>query len=281
MSSKYRRDPKVGTIVRVQIAPRRYAYLCLALPPTYWLYDFLTDSPVSKAAYFRTDRWLKPCTVQRFLKSAIDVCSIQLTEEDQKNIPLWKPLEPWEMDKERWPTPYCVYDPELGCHRPGTAEEIVGMHREIWLEGEEVVPWIMEQAHELELIHVPPADRDTRVIGLKDVPESEPEEDRLIEIVFPPNHPELAARLGEMEDEFSMELELADCGAVNGSGMMEGGGSFDVALDVNPRRLKTALRVIRKVLKRFKAPPETQILEHHSEYEDPIEHPLADKPGKS
>lgn len=274
---RYRRDPKVDTVVRIPLPDGRFAYLCAVRSPDFWLYRFISDYPIRNPVYFAPSKWLRPCIMLRFLADAVDVCKISLSEKDKESIPLWKYGNRTCFEAGYEPPEYVISDPALnGCHRSATAEEVVGMHREEWLQGEDLAPWVSELEHEMEFIHVPPEDRDTRVAPpATDAPDDWAEdEDRIVEIIFPPNHPALADRLEEMEAQFDTELELADCGALNGSGAMEGGGSFDIALDVGPRRLKTALRVIRKVLKRFKVPPETQILEHHPEYEDPIEHPL-------
>ncbi len=278
MMKKYRREPKSGVVVRIPLTDGRFGYLCSISGIFFWLYDFVSDHPIKSDRYFLKSRWKAPCSIVRLYIDAVDVCKIELTEEDEKLIPLWKKAAQWEGEPVP-PGPYRYYDPDARMYRFGSEEDIKNMHKDVFLGPDDIGPWITRQASELEPIHVPLEDSDTRVNPpATDAPEDWAEDEpRVIEVIFPWNHPEFAAKLNDLEDQFNMELDLIDGGSVNGTGYVEG-GSADIALNVNPRRIKTVLRMIRAVLKRFNAPPETEILENHPEYDEPIKHSLKAPP---
>lgn len=275
MKPKYRKDPKPNTVVRIPLPDGRHAYICCVSYSGFWIYDFFTIHPVIKPACFSPERWKYPLTISAFLRNMVDVSQIQIPEDKETHPLLWQPAIS-ESDRAAG-IKYLIYDQRKG-HRRSTADEIKGLHRRWWLMAEEIIPWIMERASEFKVIDVPPEDRDPN--PQTEVPYDPKEADdelRIIEILFPPENAGLDAKREEIEFELDAELQMADCGALNGGGSGPG-DCFDIALEVDPRRLKTALRVIRKVLKHFKAPPETKILEQHPEYEDPIEHPLVAAP---
>lgn len=271
---KVRRDPRHGTIIRVLLPSGQYAYLCAYQSIHYWLYDFLTDYPVCALKYFDTKHWKAPLTWSRLLSTYRDVCRLSLPDRQSASLFVWT-----HTSDPEYTTGIRVYDPIRGCHRMGTAEEIKGMHKYVWLHGAEIIPWIRSQENELRLISVPPEDRDSKAdaVSVDDAQGWAADEPRVIEIQVPDADPTLFARRDDLEYELVGELKVAQCGDECGHGSM-GDFAFDIAVTVEPRRIKTALRVIRRVLKKYKVPDSAWIREFDPESEEPIEHPLEPPP---
>jgi len=274
---KFRRDPHAsGTIVRVALPSGEYAYLCYYGGIHFWLYGFLTDFPTREAKYFDPAEWKAPLKWSELLTVYRDVCRIELSPDKRVSVDTWRYID-WE-DSEI-PTKIRVCPGKTGIHRMGTPEEIIGMHKDVWLSGEGIVSWILSYDKELRRVHVPPEDRDvsTEATNVADAEGYAEDESRLIEIQVPNADEALFAKRDDLEEELVMELQVADCGDECGHGS-QGDFAFDIAVEVNPRRIKTALRIIRRVLKKYKVPDSVWIREFDPESEEPIEHPLEPPP---
>jgi hypothetical protein len=282
MKIKYRRDAKPGVVFRVAVSDERSAYFCSVDGNQCWMYNFLTDYPTRQEKYFPSSRWLRPYYFWHFTLAQVDVCKLVLSSEEAIVPGYWTKAP----DHPSWPLPYQVWEAHTGMYN-GTEADIEGIFPLHILRHDNIVPTILEVAPQLELIRVPPEERDTRANPeATDAPQDWAEdEERIVEVIFTGGSPELLAQRETIEEQLGLELDLVEAGTVNGSGVLadrEGNCvSFDITLNIEPRRLKTALRAIRSVLKRFKAPPDTEILEHHPEYEEPIAHPLVMPPKKS
>jgi len=85
--------------------------------------------------------------------------------------------------------------------------------------------------------------------------------------------PEVMGRSAdEIAEELGDALELNDLGSMMTMDSAGVDSDFEVILEVDPRRTKSALRQIRAVLKRLKAPADTRILEVRET--ETLEHPL-------
>jgi hypothetical protein len=271
MKKRYRKDPTSGTVIRLPLPDGRFGYAVCAHGCLFWLYNFVSDFPIRTPAYFSRDRWDLPFYASLFGYSAVDVCEVEVAVEDMKPPSTWQ--RSFESDIAAGRGPYLYYETKVADFLFGTEEDIRGRYELFYFSQEAaVVAWMVTKASELQMIHVPPEDRDHR--PAPEAPELEPEEEpRTIEVQFSPNHPLFLAKLEEMEVQLNLELDLVDAGKVCGSGSMEGGDS-DIAIHVPPRKVRSALRAIRAVLKRYQAPPDTEIREYCAEFDDPVEHPL-------
>ena len=276
MKNVYRNDPKPGAVVRVALPEGRFGYLCSIDGCACWLYNFVSDYPIQDVKYFSKERWKIPCFVFYFVRETLDVCTIALTPEDERPIRTW--TKAWQEDIDKGCAgPYKIHDPKANSARFGTEEDIKGIFQEIRVRGENLSKWIGDQSSELEMIHVPEEDRDPRINP--PLADAEVDETRQFEITFPGNAPEIKYELGHIEHQFNYQLALIDAGYVIGTGYMEG-GSADITLEVDSRRVKAVLRIIRNVVKRLKLPPETKISEYDPESEEPIIHSLENLPPK-
>ena len=162
--------------------------------------------------------------------------------------------------------PYCI-DPGTGLTYFGTAREIKGLPQVYDGRLENLIPLIMGFHEEMEHMKVAPD-----MVDRRKPKESRTEEvERILEIVFPSDSDGLLIRRDEIEEALDEALTEADVGEIMGAGGSSD-GSFDLAATVNPRRIKSALRIIRKILLKFKAPDTVKILEQHPGHEEPIEH---------
>ena len=147
-----------------------------------------------------------------------------------------------------------------------------GLHERHWLEWYNYESIFAEWIPQMVLREVPPEfiDREALSGALQTASiEPEPEElELLIEI------PLTDMTSDEPEEDFEEPLEEAlaeaECGSTGGSGTVP--EYFQINVDTLRPTLRRCLTVIRRVLKKAKAPPSTQIIELRTTGN--IEHPL-------
>lgn len=277
-----RLDPKVkGTVVRVLLPEGTYAYLCNNFGSMdFRLYGFVTDLPVSAPKFFDPKDWIDPVQWCNLPATCRDVAVIHLSDEQNKAVSYYKRLNYIDAD---FGTNIQIWDKDTRCHRGGSEEEIVGMPLDKWYYGEDIIPWIMGHRSKMRLIHVDKDDVDqkTDLIPVEKREGVLDGRETMIEIQVPEASPELFEKREALEEELIGELMVAGCAdeqeLETGHGSM-GDFAFDLAVTVDTKRFKTAMGVVRRVLKKYKVPESVWIREFRDDVEEPIEHPLIAPP---
>jgi hypothetical protein len=283
-NSTTRLDPKkVGTVVRVPLEEGVYAYLCNNFGNKgYKLYGFVSDNPVAAPKFFNPEEWIASVQWRNLPATCRDVAVIRLTDEQNKAVSYYKRLDYVDPD---FGTSIRIRDKDTRIHRAGTEEEIVGMPLDIWYYGEDIIPWILEHRSQMRLIRVEEADvdRKTDLIPVEKKEGVRDGRETVIEIQVPEASPELFAQREDLEEELIGELMVAGCAGEQdvetGHGSM-GDFAFDIAVTVDTKRFKTALGIVRRVLKKYKVPESVWIQEFRDDLEAAIEHPLIAPPKK-
>jgi hypothetical protein len=163
--------------------------------------------------------------------------------------------------------PMCnqMYDEKLKRVVTLTNEETKKFHRSVRVRDESVAPYLMAISDRMELIQVPEEDVVPWNPQLL-CEEIKPNEPVLIEVILP--HTDFEAR-SDLEDTLNDTLLEADAGFVSGGG--SGSEFSDLVVEAEPKKVKRAIAIIRRVLKREKCPENTQIRELR---DPPIEHAL-------
>jgi hypothetical protein len=149
----------------------------------------------------------------------------------------------------------------------------------------DILPWIEEHRPKMRKVHVADedVDRKTDLIPVEKREGVRDNRETLIEIQVPEASPELFERRDELEEELIGELRVAQCAGEDdpetGHGSM-GDFGFDIAVTVDTKRFKTAMKIVRKVLKKYQVPDSVWIREFRDDVDKPIEHPLVDPAGK-
>jgi len=262
---EYRRDPKPGTVVRVPLPEGTFAYGCQTTKVVLWLYSFVTDAPSCDRTLFSPSNWRWPVASFSLLPDVADVCKIELSEAQLKRPATWDPRD--RIPGRLGGYVYKLDDPTRSWNeqRYIPEEETKKYYKHVRLEGENLTPYIMTLRDQMELVHVPPESVDHRKPKLRRE-KPDPNEPVLIEIVLP--DPGFYER-SDLEEILNETLLDADAGLVSGGG--SGPQDSDLVVEAEPKNVKRAIGIIRRVLRKEKCPKNTQIREL---LDPPIEHAL-------
>ena len=274
-----------GIVVRLPLPDGSYAYFCNHFSTEvwesdyYWLFGFVTDRPVADKKFFDPQDWIAPVEWCNLPPTCRDVTAIPLTREQERIVRRYKRLDYID---PIWNTHVIIREPDTGLYRGGTEEEIVGMPKAECFYHDEIIPWIMEHRPKMRLIQGadPDVDRKTDLIPVEKREGIRDGRETMIEIQVPEAQPELFERREDLEEELLGELRVAQCteDGETGHGSM-GDFSFDIAVTVDTKRFKTAMGIVRRVLKKYKVPESVWIREFRDDLEEPIEHPLIAPPS--
>jgi hypothetical protein len=268
---EYRRIPKPGTVVRIPLSDGSFAYGCMIEGVCMWIYDFVTDMPTAKPQYFLPENWGWPVIPFSLLKEVQDVCRLELTAKQLKPPPMWHRSDRIVNQPDFVPMCNQMYDETLRRVVILTDDEAKNFHKEVRASDERLAPYIMTLRDQMELICVPPADIDHRKPKLRRE-KPDPNEPVLIEIILP--HTDFETR-SDLEDILNETLLESDAGLVSGGG--SGSEFSDLVVEAEPKDVKRAIGIIRRVLKKENCPDGTQIRELR---DPPIEHALYATPRK-
>lgn len=276
VKTRYRKDPKPGTVIMVPLAPDCFIYFVSL--DSFWsrFYDFYTDYPVQNPKYFPSRHWREPFMFSWKMYAAyLDICHPPFTDEELKVPPTVRIKSEEHARAFGNPTRYSLERPKGG-YDYITKEEADKMYPMISLQSPEVVEHAQKILPELRRIEVPPEDRWTPPATL-DESQLEPEP-VLLEVHFFVSPEAMGSSADLIAEELGDALDLNGLGGLMTMDSADGtlGSDFEVVLEVEPKRIKGALTQIRKTLKRIKAPATTRILEV-SETGN-IEHPLVALP---
>lgn len=276
----YRKEPKPGEVLLVDLTEGTWAYLLVRGFYTGWIYGFHTSTPTQHAPFQDRSQWKLPVNLGgRFTTDYRTVTKIEITKLEELGPPTVCTLDPNDprhvYELSRAPTPYkLIYWKERGYV---TAEKAATMYKSIRLDLEngELQHFIRNLLPEMQRIEVAPE-------GLWTPPEIkssdlEPSNDPvLVEVHFQCNTEAMGMPADLIAEHLGDDLEVNDLGLLM---TMDSGGvesEFEVILEVGRRRIKSAISQIRKTLRRLKAPADTRIIEVADT--GPIEHPLVAPP---
>ncbi len=274
-----RRKPSVGSIFRMPLRDGAYAYALTVHRVQIWVFDFLTKVPAVGSGFFPMSRlrhavWLGDVSTHFVDCGTVDVSEVEALPE---------PKFYWILNED--------YMRQLGfkskygtCEGAGiydsnelTMEDIVtrGLHRDTWLEWHSYEKLIGEWLPSMSVREVPEEFIDHE--ALRKMAAGEPVEEkplpqpRKVEFLIVFQSADLESDDPELDLEEPLEEALGDsgCGDVAGSGTAP--GVFEINVETSSSDRARCLAVIRRVLKKAKAPASTIIKEL---CEPPIDHPL-------
>ena len=276
-----REDPKKrGTVVRVPLLDGCFAYFW-SNGADYRLFGFVTDKPVAATAFFDPGDWIATVQWNNLPAECRDVALVPFPNGEPMAASYYKITN---YINPLFGSPIIIRDGKLQRHRAGTEEEIVGMALDKFYYELDILPWIEEHRPKMRLVHVADedVDRKTDLIPVEKREGVRDNRETLIEIQVPEASPELFDRREDLEEELIGELRVAQCAGdgdpETGHGSM-GDFGFDIAVTVDTKRFKTAMKIVRKVLKKHKVPDSVWIREFRDDVDEPIEHPLVDPGG--
>jgi hypothetical protein len=265
-----------GSVLEIQLADNCFAYICFTVGDFYWLFDFVTDHPLSDTQLLTTQRWRLPLFISDDPpKTWRLVAIITLTEQEAKVPPMWVKIGPDSMHYEA-PTLYQIYspgtDPEYDPYYYISEEQTKTHHPCRGTNPEKFTEYISEFLPELERISVPEAVDGSKPLTELTLPPQVNEPERpILEVQFPCYMEDLGMEEWEIIDAFDDALNGRELGLATS---VDSGFSlcaddkqtgftaeFSVVLEIEPGRLKNALTRIRRVLKKLKAPSTTRIVE--------------------
>ena len=273
-----REEPKKhGTIVRVPLPDACFAYLWKN-GADYRLFGFVTDKPIAALSFFAPHDWIATVHWYNLPATCRDVALLPFPDGEPMAASYYKRIDHIH---PIFGSAIIIRDGKLQRHRAGTEEEIVGMALDEFYYEFDILPWIEEHRPKMRLVHVADeaVDRQTDLIPVEKREGVRDNREALIEIQVPEALPELFERRDELEEELIGELRVAQCAGEDdpetGHGSM-GDFGFDIAVTVETKRFKTAMKIVRKVLKKYKVPDSVWIREFRDDVDEPIEHPLVD-----
>jgi hypothetical protein len=271
-----RRDPTDGTILRIPLQMGKFAYALCKYGPRTWLFDFITDVPAKGSGFFSQERLRHvlnftqiPTTFVNCGKFPVEVVHrlpkadfyYELDERDRLSLGVdWK-----YATSESGALP-------MDCQEISLPEALGrGLHLYQWLTCDNYELIIGEWLPLMSIREVPKEFIDHE--ALRKMAAGEPVEEkplpqpRKVEFLIVFQSADLES------DDPELDLEEPGCGDVAGSGTAP--GVFEINVETISSDRARCLAVIRRVLKKAKAPASTIIKEL---VEPPIDHPLEAQP---
>lgn len=275
-----RRDPTDGTILRIPLQGGKFAYALCKYGPRTWLFDFITDVPAKGSDFFSPER----------LRHALNFTQIPTTFVNCGRFPVevvhrlpqadfYYKLD--EHDRLSLGVDWKYATSESGALSMDGQEislpEALGreLHLYQWLSCDNYERIIGEWLPSMTLREVPDEFIDHE--AMRKMAAGEPVEEKpmpmphKVEFLIVFQSADLESDDPELDFEEPLEKALGDsgCGDVGGSGTTPGG--FEINVETISSDRSRCLAVIRRVLKKAKAPASTVIKEL---CEPAIDHPL-------
>ncbi len=275
-----RKEPEGGCIIRIPLPENTFAYAVVVDWHSVWVYDFLTRVPACGAAFFDLERLLFPARLGTFPVAFVNCGKVPGESLNSIRKPLFYHAlsdddRGWLRVDWQFATSHALDAAEV------TQSEIIEkkMHLHQWLTWENYKDIISARQSQMTFRDVPEEFIDHE--ALRKLAAGEPVEEkplpqpRKVEFLIIFQSADLVSDDPELDLEEPLEEALGDsgCGDVAGSGTAP--GVFEINVETISSDRARCLAVIRRVLKKAKAPASTIIKEL---CEPPVDHPLEAPP---
>lgn len=261
METPRRKSPRTGTIIRIPLADQHFAYACITSYACLWIYGFVTRVPAIGSGFFSNKDWRFGAGAGFFPVTFVDCGKAKLVGdpfgENGYNPRFYRSVSEKDRIHMGYKHPYVVDDRSLSPAE--VKKEKRFLHQ--WLDACNYESLIAQWRSDMVVREVPPEFIDKTVSSNASQPASMEKEPVEIELLIEMPLADLSD--DEPEETFEEPLEEAvseaDCGKVCGSGTVP--EYFQINVDTQKPHLRRCLSVIRRVLKKAKAPPSTRIIE--------------------
>jgi hypothetical protein len=267
-----RKKPRIGTIVRIPLSDGFFAYFCLTARSCLWLYGFVTKTPATGSAFFDNRDWKFGAGAGMCPDTFVDCGKAKISGEpwgeNGYNPRFYQTLPEKTRIFLNYKYPYVEDNRVL-------SPADIKMERRFphqWLDFDNAEEVISQFRAQMEIREVPPQFIDFKAMSGQPVTAELEPAPQIVELII--TIPTADMSSDEPEDAFEEPLEEAlseaDCGSADGSGTVP--AAFEINITTTRPQLSQCLAVIRRVLKKAKAPQTTRIIEITSRGEIP--HPL-------
>jgi hypothetical protein len=256
---------RAGIIFAVPLPRGGFAY-GLSLFPFACFYDFITTHCTSDVDLFKTERLRFPVDIWgKYSDGVIDILDLGSSPDlptfpfFRRGIDIFGDLsKPLFLRYEGFATDGVVVD----------EHEIEGLEERVQIQGDKLHEWIEAHRNKFEFIETP-----VLTIQPLKVPRQRATKDSLSFLRFEMSRLKSDRLPSDLQDSLDEALQEKELGLVMGGGFFDS-GECDVCLEIQPGKVKRALRAITPILKEYSEIPTIDIEEADEEGEVRARHAI-------